>query len=146
MNIKSQLDLKTVQLMDIESIESIELKNSVDITVEDDESFILSNGIISHNSAQKSIQEARGKNPYIGSFALKGKPLNITDCSTTDILDNKEIKNIMLITGLKIGHSLERLDDEEWIEIEIDGLIQLANLADNILIDGVWTPVKSLLK
>jgi len=55
------------------------------------------------DSARKSIQEARGKNPYIASFALKGKLLNITDCETADILGNKEIKNIMLVTGLKIG-------------------------------------------
>lgn len=55
------------------------------------------------DSARKSIQEARGKNPYIGSFALKGKPLNITDCERKDILENAEIKSILLVTGLKIG-------------------------------------------
>lgn len=58
------------------------------------------------DSARLAIQNARGKNPFIGSFALRGKPLNIMDCETKEILENKEIKNIMLITGLKIGEKV----------------------------------------
>jgi DNA topoisomerase-2 len=91
----------------------------VDLTVDEDESFILANGIISHNSARKSIQEARGKNPLIGSFALKGKPLNITDCKRADILENDEIKSILLITGLKIGVPVKGIGDLRFGKIVI---------------------------
>jgi DNA topoisomerase-2 len=72
------------------------------------------------DSARQSIQNARGKNPYIGSFALKGKPLNVMDVDLKKILigdpkknketgkegGNAEIKNILKITGLKIGEKV----------------------------------------
>lgn len=63
------------------------------------------------DSARKSIQEARGKNPFIGSFALKGKFLNITDCERSDILHNNEIKSILMITGLKIGVPVKSVNE-----------------------------------
>lgn len=63
------------------------------------------------DSARSSIQNARGKNPYIGSFALKGKPLNVMDADVKDIIANTEIKNILTITGLELGKPVERLED-----------------------------------
>lgn len=63
------------------------------------------------DSARKSIQSARGKNPYIGSFALRGKPLNVLDSETKDILENKEIKNVLAITGLNIGEKVNDIKD-----------------------------------
>lgn len=71
------------------------------------------------DSARKSIQEARGKNPFIGSFALKGKPLNITDCDRSVILDNREIKSILLITGLKIGVQVKSVNQLRFGKIVI---------------------------
>lgn len=59
------------------------------------------------DSAAKAIQSGRGKNPYIASFPLKGKPLNVRDLNSKNdiqkILENEEIKKILTITGLKIG-------------------------------------------
>lgn len=109
---QNDLDLRTLQLVSIDSIEPVGYHNSVDLTVEDDESFVLASGIVSHNSARRSIHESRGKNPYIGSFALKGKMLNVMDADEARVVGgkgekneggNKEIINIMKITGLKIG-------------------------------------------
>lgn len=122
------IDLRTAQLVDIISVTEQPHSNMVDITVEDDESFVLSNGIISHNSARKSIQSARGKNPYIGSFSLRGKPLNVTDAKLSDIFDNEEIKNILTITGLEIGKPVESLNDLRFGKIvtmtdeDLDGM------------------------
>lgn len=123
---KSELDLRTLQLVSIDSIEHVGLGSTVDLTVEGDESFILDNGIISHNSARKSIHEARGKNPYIGSFALKGKPLNVMDVDLKKIFGakgndegNKEIKNILKITGLKIGVPVKSVRDLRFGKIVI---------------------------
>jgi DNA topoisomerase-2 len=62
------------------------------------------------DSAGKSVQAGRGKNPYIGSFPLKGKPLNVRDRETKKILENEEIKKIMTIIGLQIGEKVESLD------------------------------------
>jgi DNA topoisomerase-2 len=69
------------------------------------------------DSARKSIHEARGKNPYIGSFALKGKILNVMDSDMKKILGdknsdgNKEIQNILKITGLKLGEPVKSVKD-----------------------------------
>lgn len=83
------------------------------------------------DSARKSIHEARGKNPYIGSFALKGKPLNVMDVDLKKIIGglekkdkkekdgNDEIKNIMKITGLKIGVPVKSVKDLRFGKIVI---------------------------
>lgn len=125
-----QIDPRTVQLVSIDSVEHIGMTSMVDITVDEDESFIFSDGLISHNSARKSIHEARGKNPYIGSFALKGKPLNVMDVDLKKVIGegkkergekdgNDEIKNIMKITGLKIGVPVKSVKDLRFGKIVI---------------------------
>jgi DNA topoisomerase II len=58
------------------------------------------------DSAAKSVQSGRGKSPYIGSFPLKGKPLNVSDVDPKKILENEEIKKILTITGLKLGEKV----------------------------------------
>jgi len=82
------------------------------------------------DSARKSIHEARGKNPYIGTFALKGKPLNVMDTEMRRIIGgkssmgkdndgNNEIKNILKITGLKIGEPVKHVRDLRFGKIVI---------------------------
>jgi DNA topoisomerase-2 len=58
------------------------------------------------DSAAKAVQAGRGKNPYIASFPLRGKPLNVREKDTKRILDNEEIKKILTITGLKLGEKV----------------------------------------
>lgn len=79
------------------------------------------------DSARKSIHEARGKNPYIGSFALKGKPLNVMDVDLKRVIGgkdkddngNNEIKSILRITGLKIGVPVKSVKDLRFGKIII---------------------------
>lgn len=99
------------------------------------------------DSAAKAIQSGRGKNPYIASFPLKGKPLNIRDVSINKILDNEEIKKILIITGLKLGEKVlsSPLEDGEWLKIVIDKKEQLVNINDKVLIKGEWINVIDLL-
>jgi DNA topoisomerase II len=103
------------------------------------------------DSARLSIHESRGKNPYIGSFALKGKLLNVMDADLKKVIGgkdadgNKEIMNIMKITGLKIGVPVKADPDKEWIEVEIDGKVQLLNLADDVFLNNKWLKVKDLV-
>lgn len=64
------------------------------------------------DSAGKSVQAGRGKNPYIGSFPLKGKPLNVRDmASYKKVLDNEEIKKILTIIGLNLGERVTSISD-----------------------------------
>lgn len=58
------------------------------------------------DSAAKAVQAGRGKNPFIASFPLRGKPLNVREKDTKRILDNEEIKKILTITGLKLGEKV----------------------------------------
>lgn len=68
------------------------------------------------DSARSSIQSARGKNTLIGSFSLRGKPLNVYDCDTKEIVaprkngDLPELANIMVVTGLKFGEPVMNIN------------------------------------
>ena len=55
------------------------------------------------DSARLSIQSARGKNPYIGSFSLRGKPLNTYGAEIKDVVSNQEFANMLVATGLQLG-------------------------------------------
>ena len=95
----------------------------------DDERHLCELYLTEGDSARKSIHEARGKNPYIGSFALKGKPLNVMDVDMKKIIGSKnkdkedngnnEIQNILKITGLKLGVPVKSVKDLRFGKIVI---------------------------
>ena len=105
-----------IELLDIDDItyDNIDV-NTYDLTIEDDASFIFSNGIISHNSAAGGIRN--NKTDKLGVFPLRGKPLSCLETPLTKILNNKEFKNIRIITGLQIGVPLVEKFDGDWYEI-----------------------------
>ena len=102
-----KIDERLIELIEIIDIKNEHKINMVDISVEEDETFVLSNGVISHNSAKNSIMSARGNNPYIGVFPLRGKLLNVRNAPTKKILENEEIVNMLAITGLQLGKPVD---------------------------------------
>ena len=157
-----KFDPRLIRLVDIESVERVHHINGVDLEVEEDHTFTLSNGLLSHNSAAKSIQGGRGDNPFIGSFPLKGKILNVRDKEVGRVLglDKKkekeqagkkaapnEIQKIMSILGLNIGEKVTFNDfpDGEWIELKVNGKTVIVNEFDSIQVDGEWIKVSSLM-
>lgn len=62
------------------------------------------------DSAAKAVQAGRGKNPVIGSFPLRGKPLNVREKELKRVLENDEFKRIMTIMGLQLGVKVESVD------------------------------------
>lgn len=100
------IDKKTIQFVDITSIEELGNVTMVDLTVEDDESFVLSNGIISHNSAAKA-GKSTGDRDTMGFLALRGVPLNVSNAPISKITENVEFFNIMAAMGLKIGEPVK---------------------------------------
>lgn len=54
------------------------------------------------DSAIGGLRSARNK-LYQGGIALKGKPMNVTQASIKDVLDNQEFSDIMASIGLVIG-------------------------------------------
>jgi DNA gyrase/topoisomerase IV subunit B len=91
-----------LELVDIDSIDDVGYKNVVDIAVTGGESFILSNGIISHNSAISAVRKFRDTQT-IGAYPLKGKFINISEMKSSDIIKNDEAVQLMASLGLKLG-------------------------------------------
>merc|ERR1719460_3564140 len=67
-----------------------------------------------------------------GVFPLRGKPLNVRDCTQTQIAENKEIMNIVKILGLSFGKQNERdlrygsvmiMADQDYDGSHIKGLL-----------------------
>jgi len=99
-----------IELIDIEEIEfTEEYDNMVDIQIDVDESFCLSNGITSHNSALSTCLSGfsvTGKK-YYGAYPLKGKIINVRTENLNKIKENEEIKNIISALGLEFGKKYE---------------------------------------
>jgi len=61
-----------------------------------------------------------GRDPKtMACFPLRGKPINVTPMDLKDILENKEFKNIMTITGLQFGVKVESVSDIRFGKIII---------------------------
>lgn len=93
------------ELVDIEEINSSnEYDNSVDLTIDEDESFVLSNGLISHNSAKSAFRDYSDPN-FQGAFPLRGKFINVMELPNVKVIKNEEVKNLLGAIGLKMGES-----------------------------------------
>ena len=93
-----------LELVDIDDIIlSDEYVNMVDISIDVDQSFLLSNGLVSHNSAISAFRKYRVPE-VMGAFALKGKFTNVSEITTQKLVLNSEAVNLMGAIGLKLGH------------------------------------------
>lgn len=109
------------------------------------------------DSAAKSLFAARGKNPHIGTFPLKGKPLNVREKDIARVLglDKKkerekegkktepnEIQKILTLIGLKIGEPVKSVTELNFGKVafatdaDVDGA-HIAGLLMNIF-DTFW--------
>ena len=95
-----------LELVEIEDIEyTDEYDNMVDISVDIDQTFSLSNGIVSHNSAKSFCISgfAETGRDYWGVYPLKGKPINVRGEKVSKIKENNEIKDVVSAIGLEFG-------------------------------------------
>lgn len=97
----SSIQELTFEFEEIESIENIGYQECIDIEVEEDHSFCLSNGIISHNSAFSSLSSALGRDK-IGYFAARGVPLNAYTSNVSKFTANRELSNIVKVLGISL--------------------------------------------
>ena len=136
MNQISIIDSTLFELIDIDQLEEVNhLSNMYDITVEGDESFVLADGIISHNSASGMGLSVRDPK-YHGFYSLRGKVLNTHGMSDYDILKNKELSELIAIIGLDLGDSELYDDPNDLYEIEILGTKYIVGTDDEIIVDG----------
>jgi DNA topoisomerase-2 len=97
------------------------------------------------DSAVKALLGGRGKNPYIGIFPLRGKVLNVRGLKTKAVMENKEIKNILTIMGLKVGEPVEIIDAPagKWYEVTGENIF-IINENDSLLVNGKWVTIEDI--
>jgi DNA gyrase/topoisomerase IV subunit B len=88
-----------MSMVDILQISQGEIENMVDISVEEDESFVLSSGIISHNSAVAGLTDARDPDIH-GGLPLRGKPMNVREKLLREVMENGSLTDVMKSIGL----------------------------------------------
>jgi len=69
------------------------------------------------DSANAAILSARTQ--QIGSYPLRGKPLNALATDTKDLLANKEFADLISIVGHKVNHKIKSVDDLRFGKIVI---------------------------
>lgn len=116
----SIIDSTLFELIDIDQFEEVNhLNNMYDITVEDDESFIFADGIVSHNSAISMALSVRDPKTQ-GFYSLRGKILNTHGMSEIEIVKNKELSELLTIIGLDLNS--QDIDYKELSYGKIAGL------------------------
>lgn len=121
---KSSKNLSTINPKSVAKFDdAVERKDRLGCTL------FLAEGI----SAKNSVITARGKNTKFGCYALKGKIKNVYDVPKVELLKNQEIIDLLTITGLKIGESVETDDDSPlWYRFKD----KLVNNHDVVWVDG----------
>jgi hypothetical protein len=110
---KSDITENFLEFVDITDVViTEEYTNMVDISVDEDASFLLSNGVISHNSAGNSARTFRDSKKQ-GIFKLKGKFMNVTKMNDKQILIDKkgdptEASKLMSALGLTLNTKIKK--------------------------------------
>lgn len=132
------------ELVEIDSATEEGYRNCVDISVDsDDRTFLLANGIVSHNSALGGLLPSLGRKEK-AYYMLKGKPLNAYSASQKKFIENKELSGLYQI--IKNGVTLEDKPDGEFYSINIDGTELIVNINDEVKIGEKWVSVRDLIK
>ena len=131
------------ELVEIDSVTEEGYRNCVDISVDsDDRTFLLANGIVSHNSALGGLLPSLGRKEK-AYYMLKGKPLNAYSATQKKFIENKELSGLYQI--IKNGVTFEDKPDGDFYKININGQEMIVNENDEIKIDNKWVLVKDLL-
>ena len=131
------------ELVEIDSVTEEGYRNCVDISVDsDDRTFLLANGIVSHNSGLGGLLPSLGRKEK-AYYMLKGKPLNAYSASQKKFIENKELSGLYQI--IKNGVTFEDKPDGDFYSINIDGQEMIVNENDEIKINDKWVSVKDLI-
>ena len=113
------------ELVEIDSVTEEGYRNCVDISVDsDDRTFLLANGIVSHNSALGGLLPSLGRKEK-AYYMLKGKPLNAYSASQKKFIENKELSGLYQI--IKNGVTFEDKPDGDFYKININGQEMIVN-------------------
>lgn len=130
-----------------------------DIQIEDDETFFLANGILTHNSAIASFVEIRNPENQAG-MPLRGKVLNVYGKAPNDAMENTEVADIITALNLEFNEQMGdfvldpkvKLYDvkyESIFEVDKEGnyLVKEVTVVatDKFLINKRWVAVSELV-
>ena len=100
------LNIDDYELIDIINIKNTHQKIPMnDIQIEDNETFFLSNGILTHNSAIASFTEIRNPEHQAG-MPLRGKVLNVYGKAPIDAMENAEVADIVTAINLEFNEQM----------------------------------------
>ena len=102
------------ELIDIEEIEKEGYRNMVDISVEGNQTYLLGNGILSHNSAKNSVSKILGRQGN-GFFAMFGVPPNAYDSDIKKLMDSFNALIDKGHTVLVVEHNMDVAKCADWI-------------------------------
>lgn len=117
MNAKMKRELNGKKKRNVLGIDKLEDANKAGTQHSGDCYLILTEGDSAKSLAMAGI-EIVGRD-YYGVFPLKGKLINVRDASSSVLLKNQEIQNLMKITGLKIGEKYSDLKSLRYGKILI---------------------------
>ena len=155
------INLEDYELVDIESVtKTSEIISMYDIQVEDNETFFLSNGILTHNSAIASFTEIRNPETQAG-MPLRGKVLNVYGKAPIDAMENAEVADIVTAINLEFNEQMgdwvfdkkTKIYDvkyESIFEVDKEGnpIIKEVTVAssDKFYINKRWIDVETIAK
>jgi hypothetical protein len=101
-----ELNINDYELIDIESVTNTGKVIAMhDIQIEDNETFILGNGVLTHNSAIASFTEIRDPETQAG-MPLRGKVLNVYGKAPIDAMENAEVADIVTAINLEFNEQM----------------------------------------
>jgi len=158
------MQIQSIKQEDYELVDIIEVYKTDktismnDIQVEDNETFIISGGLLTHNSAIASFTEIRNPETQAG-MPLRGKVLNVYGKAPIDAMDNAEVADIVTAINLEfneqmgdwvIGNNVKifNVKYESIFEVDNDGepLIKdvIVTSEDKFHLDKRWVSVGEL--
>mgnify|MGYP001171377415 CR=1 FL=1 len=101
--------------------------------------------LLEGNSAAGFLLMTRDQDLH-GGLPLRGKVRNTWNETPGTIIKNKELFDILSITGLRFGEDpFEYYEDsKDWYKVTIDGKEMIVNGNDEIFVDNKWIEVKNL--
>jgi len=106
MCLNEEIDISQYDLVTIKSVTKTgEIVPMNDIQVEDNQTFIIDNNILTHNSAIAKFVEIRDPETQAG-MPLRGKVLNVTGKPAIEAMENDEVADIITAINLEFNEQM----------------------------------------
>ena len=119
---KQELFEQCFELEDIDYCNETGYNNVYDLTVSGEHSFVLGNGVVSHNSALGGVLPVLGRKEC-GYYELKGVPLNAYSADQSKFTSNKELSELFKLIQNEKYTNIIFGTDADFDGFHIQGLL-----------------------